>query len=44
MWYIAEAPWFFLINVFATIMILTVLTFGIPPLINWLMEKMHQED
>ena len=44
MWYIVEAPRFFLINLFATIAILCVLTFGIPPLINWLMEKMHQEE
>ena len=44
MWYIEEAPRFFFINLFATITILTVLTFGIPPLINWLLEKMHQED
>jgi len=44
MWYIMEAPQFFFINLFATIAILTVLTFGIPPLINWLLEKMHQED
>ncbi len=44
MWYIEEAPRFFLINLFATIAILTGLTFGIPPLINWLMDKMHQED
>ena len=36
MWYIVEAPRFFLTNLFATIMILTALTFGIPPLINWL--------
>ncbi|MEK6536399.1 MAG: hypothetical protein AABZ63_02800 [Actinomycetota bacterium] len=44
MWYIVEAPRFFLINLFATIAILTILTFGIPPLINWLMKKMHQAD
>jgi hypothetical protein len=44
MWYIVEAPRFFLINLFATVAILTILTFGIPPLINWLLEKMHQED
>jgi len=44
MWYIVEAPRFFLINLFATIAILTILTCGIPPLTNWLMKKMHQVD
>jgi len=44
MWYIYEVPVFFFVNLVATILILTVLAFGIPPLINWLMEKMHQED
>jgi len=44
MWYIVEAPRFFLINLFATIAIMTILIFGIPPLINWLMKKMHQAD
>jgi hypothetical protein len=44
MWYILEDTRLFLINLTATIMILTVLAFGIPPLINWLMVKLHQED
>jgi hypothetical protein len=35
---------FFVINVVATTLILTGLTFGIPPFINWLMAKLHQED
>ncbi|MDO8736350.1 MAG: hypothetical protein Q7K29_04630 [Thermoleophilia bacterium] len=43
MWYIEEVPYFFFANLIATILILSVLAFGIPPLINWLMEKMHQE-
>lgn len=44
MWYIYEVPFFFFANLIATILILTALTFGIPPIINWLMEKMHQAD
>jgi len=44
MWYIEEVPFFFFANLTATILILAVLTFSIPPFINWLMDKMHQED
>ncbi len=43
MWYIMEVPWFFLFNVFATTLILTVLCFSVPPLINWLEDKMNKE-
>lgn len=44
MWYIEEVPFFFFANLTATILILSALAFGIPPFINWLMEKMHQEN
>lgn len=44
MWYIVENTRFFLINLIATTSALVVLSFGIPPLINWLMAKMHQEE
>lgn len=44
MWYIVENTRFFLINLIATTLILTGLAFGIPPLINWLTSKMHQEE
>ena len=44
MWYIVENTRFFLINAIATTVILTGLTFGIPPFINWLTDKMHKED
>jgi len=43
MWYIMEVPQFFLINLIATTLILVTLSFGIPPVINWLMKRMHQE-
>lgn len=36
MWYITENTAFFMINVVATTAILTALSFGIPPFINWL--------
>ncbi|MBI5871022.1 MAG: hypothetical protein HZB44_08755 [Actinobacteria bacterium] len=44
MWYIEEVPFFFFANLIATILILSALAFGIPPFINWLMDKMHQEN
>jgi hypothetical protein len=44
MWYIIENTRFFLINVVTTTLILVGLTFGIPPFINWLMEKLHQKE
>lgn len=44
MWYIVENTRFFLTNLIATTTALVVLAFGIPPLINWLMAKMHQEE
>ena len=43
MWYIMEVPGFFFTNLIATTVILLTLAFGIPPLINWLMARMHQE-
>lgn len=44
MWYIVENTRFFLINLTATTLVLCGLAFGIPPLINWLTTKMHQEE
>ena len=44
MWYIMDNMRFFLMNVIATTAILTGLTFGIPPLINWLTRKLHQDE
>ncbi len=44
MWYIMDNTRFFLTNVIATTAILTGLTFGIPPLINWLTRKLHQDE
>ncbi len=44
MWYIEENTRFFLVNVIVTIGILTCLTFGIPPFINWLTKKLHQDE
>ena len=44
MWYIMENTRFFLFNVIATTTILTALVFAVPPFINWLTEKLHQED
>lgn len=43
MWYIMEVPRFFFINLFATIAILVGLSFGIPPVVNWLTHKFYKE-
>lgn len=43
MWYIVENTRFFLINLIATTAVLVALSFGIPPVVNWLTSKMHQD-
>ena len=43
MWYIFEVPKFFFFNLISTTLILVVLSFGIPPVVNWLTEKMNKE-
>ncbi len=42
MWYIMEVPWFFFSQVIMTTLVLTVISFAIPPFINWLEGKMNK--
>lgn len=44
MWYIMENTRFFVLNVVATTAVLTALSFGIPPIINWLMRVMEKNN
>ena len=42
MWYIMEVPWFFFSQVLVTTLILAVVSFSIPPFINWLEGKLDK--
>jgi hypothetical protein len=39
MWYIVENTRFFLLNLIATTVVLAAVSFAIPPIVNWLSNK-----